>query len=432
MSGTKKGKSGASDSGKVRITRSLYKQAMSYYKTCQYAQAGILLEKLTDSPGLQGHLARFYHARSYRKLAENLMQDGQYELASNYLQKALESTPNSPTLLSFLANCCIQQRQYESAADKFEELEKLNTTESGMQFKQAMSYYLAGKAELAIGGLNRLAKNHPANFDVNYHLGTILAAQEKPSQAIPYLTKAAQLRPENIDCHFKLGLAHGLCGHIPESVYHLQKAHEIDPDNNRILIYLNLAVNKANQLGVDINIHLKKIDEIEHVNTEYEIDRLADMITNEPEFVLAFLDLPKTGMDEQLFSILLQILLHALDKHPEYADLHYHCSCIYQRLGKIDEAIEESEQAIRINPRYLNGLIELGKLYGQTNQNNRAIDRLESAVTNGANYADVHYTLGNLYKKQGQVYDALNHFQRALHINKGMKPAKQAIDALAV
>lgn len=429
---TKNQPSDSSDSGKIRLSRSLYKQAMSYYKTGQYAQAGVMLEKLIDSPHLQGHLARFYHARSCRKLAENLMQNGQYSLASSYLQKALESTPNSPTLLSFLATCCIQQGKYDPAAESLDQLEKLNTSESATQFKKAMSHYLAGKAELAIGGLRRLAKNHPSSFDVNYQLGTILAAQEKPSQAIPYLTKAMRLRPENAGSHFKLGLAHGLCGHIPESVYHLQKAHEIDPEDNRILIYLNLAVNKANQRGIDVNIRLKKIDEIEHVCEEPEIKNLAELITKEPEFVLAFFDLPQTGMDEQLFSLLLQIILTALEEHPEYADLHYHCSCIYQRLGKINRAIEESEQAVRINPRYLRGLIQLGNLYSQTNQNSRAIDRLKIALANGANYADVHYTLGNLYKQQGQVYEALNHFQRALLINKGMKPAKQAIETLAV
>jgi tetratricopeptide (TPR) repeat protein len=161
------------------------------------------------------------------------------------------------------------------------------------------------------------------------------------------------------------------------------------------------------------------------------LDKLAELIAEEPEFVSAFLDLPQTEIDDQIFSTLLKIIIRSLENHPEYADLHYHCSCVYHRLGKSEEAIRESEHAVDINPRYVSALIHLAKLYSNTNREQEAIHRLKNAVTHGANYADVHYLLGHLYHKQGFLDHARRHYQRALNLNDKFMAAKEALASLA-
>ena len=54
-------------------TKSLYRQAISFYQAGLYAQAAEMFNQITETSGLQGHLSKFYHARACRMEAEQLM-----------------------------------------------------------------------------------------------------------------------------------------------------------------------------------------------------------------------------------------------------------------------------------------------------------------------------------------------------------------------
>jgi len=419
-----------SSQGNVPLNRALYKDAMGLYRTKQYAQAGILFDKLlnsTDNVSLQSKLIKFYHSQSWRKHAEQMINQGNYTSAAQALQKSLKSIPCSTGLITFLADSILGQKKQENNS-----FDALGDSQAANMFKQAASYYLSGKVEDAIEIIrDNLIPSYPSNFEINYYLGIILAAQDRPNEAIKYLTKAVRLRPENLDAHWKLGLAHASTGHLPEALYHLQQAHNIDPANNWILAHLILSAQQAERFGIRANIKVNPIDDYECAAENYALDELAHLIMDEPEFVTAFLELPQTNIDEEIFSAVLRIILRALEYHPEYADLHYHCSCVYQRLGKVENAIDQSKEALQINSRYINATIHLAKLYSQTNQNTQAIDRLQAAIANGANYADVHYMLGDLYRREGRIIQAREHYQQALQINENYAPAKQALQSLS-
>ncbi|NLX04144.1 MAG: tetratricopeptide repeat protein [Phycisphaerae bacterium] len=414
-----------------RPWKPLYKQAMSFYEAGNFAQAAELFNQIADAPGVHGHLARFYHSRSCRKEAEMRMSAGQYDLASVFLNKAIESNGRCPTLLSFLAECHLHQGRYGQAGLQFEGLAELGDSPDRMAFKAALSYYLAGRSERAIEVLKDLVQKHPDRFEFNHQLGMMLAAEGQADRAIPYLNQACTLRRDSAECQWRLGLAHGAAGHSFEAVHHLQKAHRLDPGNNWILTHLTMAARQARHFGLEVDVQVVRIEEAKTPRQQDDLDRLAELIAGEPDFVTAFLDLPRSGMDEQIFSALLEILRRALARHPEFADLHFHTSCVCQRLGRTDEAIEHSRQALDLNPRFVNALIHLARLYADTHQHQQAIARLQAAIVNGANYADVHYLLGQLYQNQGYLEQAKRHYRQALSINCDFHAARQALDAMA-
>jgi len=123
--------------------------------------------------------------------------------------------------------------------------------------------------------------------------------------------------------------------------------------------------------------------------------------------------------------------MHALDKHGDFADLRYYCSCVYRRLGRIADAIEQSQRALEINPRFVKALVLLAQLYAQTDRHEQAIDRLQSAIAWGANYADLHYALGKLCQEKGYLAKARSHYRRALRINDTYCAAREALAGLA-
>jgi tetratricopeptide (TPR) repeat protein len=160
------------------------------------------------------------------------------------------------------------------------------------------------------------------------------------------------------------------------------------------------------------------------------IEELSRIIEIDPDFVDAFLSIPAGDLDEQVFAMLLRTLEAALERQPEHAELHYHCGRVLQRLGRNEAAIDENEKAVRIDPMFTRALIELGRLYHQTDRRDDATTRLEQAIEAGAEYADVYYLLGNLYRDKGEITLARSAYRRALDINTGYEEARQALAAL--
>jgi tetratricopeptide (TPR) repeat protein len=409
-----------------------FAQAMALYRVKAYSQAVKILETMIGANGLDGHLVKFYHARACRLEAERLCSEKKYLDASQWLRRAMTYCPRSTKLIDFLAKCYVKQGSYDQAAETYHQLAELTPAQGHESLREAMSYFLAGHANKAIELLHEKIRQEPSSYDLNYVLGMILAAEDQPRRAVPFLTKACQMRPESIDAQWKLGLAYGLCGQLIEAIHHLKIAHRLEPANHWLLAQLSLAVGHARSQGIEIDLEPIAISEAEAPLHQQSLDQLADLIVRDSEFVTAFLELPCSDIDPQIFSSLLEIMMRAMERHPEYADLHYHCSCVYERLGQADNAIHESEHALAINPRYINAMIHLAKLYMQTNRNEEAITRLQEAIAHGANYADVHYLLGNLYHGQGALDDAKRHYKEALKINRNFRAAEDALTLMAV
>jgi len=408
-----------------------YREGMRLYQAGAWSRAADRLEPLIHDPDLEGHLARYYHARACRKEAEERIEAGEVSKATGYLRRGLTSHPRCPSLLSYLADCYLRQGEYARAGTELSRLSRMDESNGALKFKEAMSHYLGGRTNQAVNILEELVQAHPNNFDVVYNLGMILAGREESNRAVEYLTKACNLRPEDSTARWKLGLAHGTRGHLTEAVHHLQKAHRLEPDNNWLLCHLTLAVDQARHLGLTMDLATAKIDQAADDPGRARLDRLAELIIREPDFVTAFLDLPRTEVDPQIFTELLKILMRALECHPEYADIHFHCSRVYERLNQPQEAIQATQKALDLNPRYVNALIHLAKLYAQTDRDQEAIHRLKTAVTLGGNYADVYYLLGKLYHRQGQLDQARRHYQRALSLNGRYREAREALESLA-
>jgi len=87
---------------------------------------------------------------------------------------------------------------------------------------------------------------------------------------------------------------------------------------------------------------------------------------------------------------------------------------------------------VQINPKYVQALMLLARLYGQTDRWAAGVQRLERAIEAGADYPDVHYLIGQLYQRGNQVDRARGAYQRALAMNQNYRAAREALEALPV
>ncbi len=89
----------------------------------------------------------------------------------------------------------------------------------------------------------------------------------------------------------------------------------------------------------------------------------------------------------------------------------------FLRRGMFDEAINEFEEAIVLDPENSAIYNNLGKAYIGVDKIEDATRVLEQAVEISPNFADIHNNLGYAYLKQEFCKKAVEHFQKAVELN---------------
>ncbi|MEJ2052547.1 MAG: tetratricopeptide repeat protein [Calditrichaceae bacterium] len=90
---------------------------------------------------------------------------------------------------------------------------------------------------------------------------------------------------------------------------------------------------------------------------------------------------------------------------------------IFLQNNLIQDAIEQFELALSVDPDSGDALNKLGLAYIKLSRNGKAINYFKTALEKGYNYADVYHNLGLALLNEKQYFNALNNFQEAIRIN---------------
>ena len=84
------------------------------------------------------------------------------------------------------------------------------------------------------------------------------------------------------------------------------------------------------------------------------------------------------------------------------------------RAGRMPEAIEYYEKALRINPQYFIARNNLAATLAQVGRTSEAMQLLEQLVQTNPDYAEAHDNLGNAYLKENLLPKAIEQYRQAL------------------
>gem|GEM_PF-1434167 len=107
----------------------------------------------------------------------------------------------------------------------------------------------------------------------------------------------------------------------------------------------------------------------------------------------------------------------ALRIRPDYAEARYNLGVVYSNHGRLEEAISEYQQALKINPDYAEAHYGLGVAYGTQRKLEEAIAEYQQALKINPDYAEAHCNLGVIYRTHGDLEGAVSAYQQALRIN---------------
>ncbi len=126
-------------------------------------------------------------------------------------------------------------------------------------------------------------------------------------------------------------------------------------------------------------------------------------------------------------AFLLKTQVDALDKKTHSALTHYIVAATYEKMGDIDKAIAEYQQALKID--YKNAVIHvsLGAAYLKKHEFPRAVEELNLAVKLDPESVEPHAILALLYFSQEKLTEAGKEYELALKKAAALEPQNVAI-----
>jgi tetratricopeptide (TPR) repeat protein len=123
-------------------------------------------------------------------------------------------------------------------------------------------------------------------------------------------------------------------------------------------------------------------------------------------------------------------LQEALRLEPGYIEVYNNLAVTYHKMGMPDKAEKELKEAIRLNNRYLEAHCNLGNIYASSGRLEEAIMEIQEALRINPGYAPAYNHLGNIYSLQNRNTEAINEFREALRIDPSYAAARNNLGNL--
>ena len=114
---------------------------------------------------------------------------------------------------------------------------------------------------------------------------------------------------------------------------------------------------------------------------------------------------------------------YTLRYNPNAYLAHNNLGIALSKTGRIPEAIDQYEQALRLDSLYPEAHNNLGIALGKMGRNSEAIAQYEETLRLNPDYVQAHNNLGTALLQDGQVSEAIDQFQQTLRLDPEMPEA---------
>lgn len=266
-----------------------------------------------------------------------------------------------------------------------------------------------GKYNQAIQAYEEAIRVDPKNMN-NYislaRLHTYLASYE---EAVENAEKALMINQSSAVAHALRGYALGKLGDYLEAEAALEAAIELEPNN--YLPYALLAEITANkyETGIGDQTTLDEAIELSHKARELNANALE---THRARAII--LELTGSWNDGQNIEQAAQEYQAAISINPNIASLHLGLGRVYRTMQVLPKALEEFNRAVALNPTDPWGYSYLSTTYAANGEFVRAIQFGLKAVEQDPANPYWRGNLGQLYYRQKQYLDARKHLTLAV------------------
>lgn len=329
-------------------------------------------------------------------------------------ESAIAQSTGLSDLLS-QGRAALRDQQYDRAQKIYGEVVKLNPRLAEGHFDLGFALYRLGSYPRAIEELQKCLDLDPHLEEAEVLLALSYFDVGQLHQAIPLLEKAYRNKKDDPELAAHLGLAYLRVGQADKALVVISHWAEIQPDSADALYYKG----KASQyVASNAFAALARIAPDSYRTHQLE----AEMLRQQGLAPAAITEYKK-----------------AIAQKPDTAGLHYALGTLYREMGRLDDALSEFSQELRITDDPLTyywmgdvyllqnnmdraqqfllkalaiqpGLpaaqLDLAKTYQAQGKTAQAVKTLEAVIGADPDQQEAHYLLFGLYKAQGRIDQA--------------------------
>ncbi len=264
---------------------------------------------------------------------------GKYDIAIEFLGKAIQGNPSSPEYYEYLGNALEAKGDFDAAVESYEKVLSIN----------------------------------PAQVNVHCNLGKVFKAQGKLAEAIEHCRIALLLEPNLAEAHSNLGNALNEQGALDAAIEHYHQALSLKPDFADAHYNLATILQKQGKL----------VAAIEHYGKALKL---------KPDWADAFYKLGSIIHDQNI-NLAIEYYRKALSFKPDYVEVHISMGRAYKEIGDSCEAIKCYQQALSLQANCADAYVGLANVFSDLGQSLDAREALSRAQEIKPDSVDVHSAL---------------------------------------
>jgi protein O-GlcNAc transferase len=305
---------------------------------------------------------------------EALLGSGHIKDAGDIFLRVLNRDPNNTTALNNLGIICYQEGHYDRAENYINKAIAIRPDMPSYYCNLGNVFKALGKKEQAAIQYERAIHLKPDFAQAHNNLGTVLRELKKHPEAIASFKNAIAIQYDYAEAYYNLGNAFKETGDHPSAIESYNKAISLNPDY----------VHAYNNLG---NV-LMNMGNLEQAQNVFERS-----IRINPSYAQAHNNLGNVLKDSRRLQEALDAYKKAIELNPAYANAYYNMANVLKDLNMSAEAAACYLKAIEIQPVNPEAFNNLGNLYKDQGRIKDAISCYEKAVDLMPGYAQAHSNL---------------------------------------
>jgi len=125
-----------------------------------------------------------------------------------------------------------------------------------------------------------------------------------------------------------------------------------------------------------------------------------------------------------------EMLNQAIQSKSDFAPAHYDLGILYERQGRVKDAITKLEQVLAVSNKDVGVAFQLGILYYRDGQKDKALDIFEQIVKLEPSYSNARWFLAALYEEKGRFDDAIAQVKQVQALNPDNQTVVQRLQQL--
>ena len=403
------------------------------------------------------------HADAVQLIGSIAYQVARYDVAAEWIRRAIKLDPNNPAWFSNLGLALERQGKLEESLASHNKALELKPDYADAFNNRGNVLNALGWIDEALASYDKALALQPNYAEALNNRGNILHILDRPDEALASYDRALELKPDYADAFNNRGNVLKTLGRTDEALTSYNTAAILNPSqaaalNSRGMLLQEMnrseealasfdAALAANPDFVEAHnnraVALTRVRRPDEALLSYdralalspglvavlnnrgnllqELDRIDEALADydkalalEPDFVgaingrgSALQKLNRTREAEQA-------LQRAIQLAPDYVDAYCNLGIVFTDYGRLAEAEAVIRHAVALRPDHVASLCNLGKVLGDLGKYDEAEAAIRRAIAINPDHAEAHFNLGNALIALGRPDEAETVTRRAI------------------